>query len=152
MGEVIVVEDVPDIPSGFRLAKIVEVEPYTGKFEPALKVYFMVKKGQVAEGPITGMFPMKATTRNKTGVLIKAALGRCEVGQKYNSDQLVNRYLWVEVERKETNDGIFSRVKRAMWPPPNAAVVETPAQAPKADPKFEDWGAGAKAPDSDMPF
>jgi len=152
MGEVIVVEDVPDIPSGFRLAKIVEIAPYTGKFEPALKIYFMVKKGQVAEGPITGMFPMKATTKNKTGVLLKAALGRCDVGQKYDSDILINRYLWVEVERKITEDGIFSRVKKAVWPPPNAAVVEVPASEPKVDPRQEERDKVQNAADNDMPF
>jgi len=152
MGETITVKDVPDIAEVVYLAKIVEVEHYEGKFKPALKFFFLIRIGKRGEGPITGMFPMEATIKNKTGILLKAALGICEVGQHYNTEQLIGKKVWVYVERKETDEGIFSRVKKAIWPPPNTAVVEPPSPAPRAEvkPGPSEWEENT-VPDN-MPF
>ncbi len=123
MGDKIHVEDVPDVPTGNFYAKIVKSERYEGKYDPAVRIFFMVAVGDVKVGPINGLFPMKATVANKTGKLLLATLGECSVDKIYDLDELVDKRCWVEVVRLITDDGPISRVKKVFYPHPNAAAL-----------------------------
>ena len=123
MSETIYVEEVPDVPSGDFYAKIVKYENYDGKYDPAIRVYFMIAIKGNSVGPVNGIFPRRATAANKTGKLLLATLGECIVGREYDLHVLIDKRCWVFVERVITDDGPVSRVKRVLYPPPNAAAV-----------------------------
>lgn len=152
MSDNIYVEEVPDVPSGEFYAKIVKYEKYEGKFDPAIRVFFMIKDGENAVGPINGIFPLRATSANKTGKLLLATLGECIVGKEYDMHALVDKRCWVWVERQITDDGPVSRVKKVIYPPPRAAVIG--GQYPKSQERVNSGDGfpevGGK-PD-DMPF
>ena len=152
MGEQIHVDDVPDVPSGNWYAKIIKYEKYEGKYDPAARIFFMIKVGEIKVGPINGLFPLKATVANKTGKLLFATIGECTVDLIYDMDILIDKRCWVEVVRSIGDEGPISRVKKVIYPPPNAAAmkeslnkknVEKPADT-KEDDVFDDKG--------DMPF
>ncbi len=149
MGDKIIVEEVPDVPSGTFYAKVVKHEPYKGKYDPATRIFFMIKIKDHAVGPINGIFPLRATVANKTGKLLFATLGECTVGLAYDLDSLINKHCWVEVIRAVTEDGPVSRVKLVYYPAPAAAAVEggsqfgapPPGVTPTSSDGFEDKSA-----------
>ena len=152
MGEKVYVEEVPDVPTGDFYAKVVKYERYEGKYDPAVRIYFMIAIGKVAVGPINGIFPCKATSANKTGKLLLATLGECTVDRTYDLDSLIDKRCWVKVIREVTDDGPVSRVKKALYPPPNAAVVRP---GDPGDRNKSDAAPGASTDDAippGMPF
>lgn len=152
MGEKVYVEEVPDVPAGDFYAKIVKYEPYTGKFDPAFRVFFMIAQKGKAVGPINGIFPKRATPANKTGKLLMATIGECTVDRVYDMDALVDKCCWVNVVRIVTDDGPISRVKRVLWPPPNAAAIKEGKWVPAEEPAT-DWEKSADSSEvDDMPF
>jgi len=152
MGESFYVEEIPDVPSGEFYGKIVKYENYEGKFDPAVRIYFMIKDGGNAVGPINGLFPKRATSANKTGKLLLATLGECVVGKEYDLNALVDKRCWVWVERQITDDGPMSRVKKVIYPPPRAAVVDgRGGKWHEPNPVVTGNNADASKPDN-MPF
>jgi len=152
MGEKVYVEEVPDVPAGEFYAKIVKYEPYEGKYDPATRIFFVIKVGDRAVGPINGIFPKRATVANKTGKMLFGALGECKVDKVYDLDSLVEKRCWVEVVRVVTDDGPMSRVKRVIYPAPGSAAVQDGA---RQSPQNSANGFPPSDPDQplkDMPF
>jgi len=145
MSNVIHVEEALDVHDGLYYAKIVKIEPFTDKYEPAKRIHFLLNVRGKAEGPITGLFPDKATPRNKTGTLLLATLGECFPGRAYDWDDLVGKKLWVDVRNYDTENGTFARVKRAVLPAPGSAMVTTKplmSPAPVPQPVVENPSTG----------
>ena len=145
MGEKIYVEEVPDVPSGDFYAKVVKYEHYEGKFDPAMRVFFLIKCGDNTVGPINGLFPNKATGANKTGKLLLATLGECVVGKEYDMNNLIDKRCWVQVDRVITDDGPISRVKKVLYPQPKSAAARvdpapTPAPVQAAPEDVDEFG------------
>ncbi len=152
MGEKIHVEEVPDVPTGQFYARIIKYEPYEGKYDPATRIFFMIKIGEVRVGPINGIFPKKATVANKTGKLLLATLGECLVGRVYDLDDMIDKRCWVEVERQITDDGPVSRVKKVIYPWPKAAATEHGQPGGNESEKFETKQQENVDDRGDMPF
>ncbi len=117
---------------GVYHSKVVEIEDYHGGYGPAVRVFFRLDPKIGVSGVVNGIFPMKATPKNKTGSLLLASLGECIPGTTYNLDSIMGTYVYVQIENVTTSEGTFPRAKRAIWPPPKAAALESPAGAQQA--------------------
>jgi hypothetical protein len=91
---------------GHYTARIASIEATEGKFGPQLKIQFDL--GGSME--LTSFFPAKATSKNKTGELLKASLGKLQ--SLPDSDILLNCKLNVLLEQAEGRD--YPAIK-SMW-------------------------------------
>ncbi len=124
MSRMIQVEETFEVPDGNYHVKILKVDDFTGLWDKAFMIFFLLDPKSGYEGVVNGIFPAKVTAKNKTGSIIKAAFGECEVGRTYDIDALVNKKLWVEVKNETKEGSTFPRVKRGIWPPPGQGTLE----------------------------
>jgi len=119
----IVVEEVLEIPDGVYRLKVIDVADFVGGFQPTARVVFLVDPATGYQGTVTGLFPARATGRNKTGKLLMACLGECIPGKSYNWTDIRGKYCYGMIENSHTDEGMIPRVRRAIYPEPNAAGV-----------------------------
>ena len=132
MDDKITVTESADAPPGVYWMKITAQEKFDGHWQPARRLYFELDPRYKIKGHITGIFPEMATKGNKTGVLIRACFGECLVGADYTWSKMIGCKMYGEIEQTDTANGLFSRVKKIVWPPPQSMTAESivPQQEP----------------------
>ncbi len=133
MDDKITVTKTAEVPPGVYWMKIINQEKFDSNWSPARRLYFELDPRYKIEGHITGIFPEMATSGNKTGVLIRACFGDCQVGEQYTWSDMVGVCVYGKVEQNAKPEGLFSKVANIVWPPPreemNApANVEPPKE------------------------
>lgn len=131
---------------GVYYSKIVEIEDFAGSYGPSVRIFFRLDPKTGSDGVVNGIFPMKATPKNKTGSLLLACFGECVPEKVYDLDRMLNSYVYIQVVNVTRADGTFPQAKRAIWPPPGAAAV-----APAAQPVQSANSAGAEPPSMGQP-
>jgi len=144
MGNEIHVEEVPEIPDGVYRFKIVKHEPFDQGYEPCRRLFFRIDPSTGHKGVITGIFPDRATTKNKTGALLRAAGVEPVPGQTYSWSQVEGLVVYALVKNAVTSEGTFSRVKNVIYPPPGTSAMTSgppqpqPASQPVSQPAGND--------------
>lgn len=105
MGFMINVEDV--IEAGVYEATISGVETKEGKFGPVLVVAFKLDDGRLLDS----LFPLPAKVSNRTGLLIKKALGETK---RLDSDALIGKKVKIFVEHVERNGHTYANVTKIL--------------------------------------
>lgn len=146
------VEEAVEVPEGVYYSKVVETQDFRGGYQPTARVFFRLDPKTGYEGVLNGLFPCKATPRNKTGKLLLATIGSCIPRQVYQWDVIVGKYCYVYVEIDQTEEGPVSRVRRAVYPAPRAAAVEHTPAPPVPITKERAAPQPAEASDQDIPF
>jgi len=86
---------------------ITDVKVMSGKFGDSLQVDFELADGRA----INGLFSLKATPNNKTGILFMKALGEYRTA---DSDELIGKKVTVLVEEKQSNGKIYTNVTKIL--------------------------------------
>jgi len=102
-----IIEAVELIEPGTYEVIITDVKVMSGKFGDSQQVDFELEDGR----GINGIFPLKATPNNKTGILFIKALGEFRTA---NSDELIGKTVTVLVEEKQSNGNTYTNVTKVM--------------------------------------
>jgi hypothetical protein len=148
----ITVKEPLEVPDGTYHSKIIGVENFEGRFRPGIRVHFLLDPRHGYSGVVFGIFPQEATPKNKTGRLMLATIGECIPGKTYTWDMLTGKYCWVLVENNITDEGTFPRVRRVVYPAPNAAAVIWQKPLPTRQEPVQPAPAERTAPEDDIPF
>ncbi len=152
MIEPILVEEPAEAEDGVYYGKLVEYEEFQGQYKPSVRVFFILDPRYKIKGTINGIFPARATPKNKTGKLLLATTGECIPGKQYSWEIMRNRYCYLTVENHTTAEGRFPRVKGAVYPEPNAAAVERREVLPTRPPDPAPAQPAPPITDDNMPF
>jgi len=147
-------EEYVNVPDNWYLLEVADVKEADGKYGKFLSWVFKIVGGDFNDATVTGMTPMKLAPGTKLDTWSQACGKEVEVGEIFNTDELVGRRPMGLVETVKDGDKTYSNVIKLKKASETAPASKPPAKEKASTPPSTEKPAPAKesaAPKSEKP-